>query len=132
MTHELVPIHSRPIASVVAAGRLAVCPSLATFAEPLEASEGFRVLFNGENLAGWYGDRVAAVVEQQAAFHEHWKVVEGEPVNDGQGPCAATYEEFGNIYLWLEYKTVAGVDGGVYLRGEPQVQIRDNHGSGRQ
>ena len=121
-------------------GRLAVflCTPLAALhaAEPAPP-KGFRPLFNGRDLTGWHGLNPHAVVkltgekreanlqEQRADFPKHWRVEKGELVNAGTGPYATTDEEFGDIELLLEYQTVAGADSGVYLRGNPQVQIWD-------
>jgi hypothetical protein len=102
-----------------------------------ESSSSVRKLFNGKDLTGWHGDnphdtvkapadeRAAAIEKQQAAFKEHWSVENGELVNDGHGPYATTDQEFGDIELKFEYKTVAKADSGIYLRGTPQVQIWD-------
>ncbi len=99
--------------------------------------EGFRALFNGKDLSGWYGhnphqglkltgDKKATdLAKQRADFPSHWRVENGELVNAGTGPYATTDEEFGDIELRLEYKTVAKADSGIYLRGAPQVQIWD-------
>ncbi len=99
--------------------------------------KGFRTIFNGKDLTGWHGlnphtvakldgeKREASLKQQRAEFPEHWRVEKGELVNVGTGPYATTDEEFGDIELLLEYKTVAGADSGVYLRGNPQVQIWD-------
>ena len=46
-------------------------------------------------------------------------------MNGGEGPYATTDEEFGDIELLIDYKTVAKADSGIYLRGAPQVQIWD-------
>ena len=109
----------------------------AALAEPPRPPDGFRALFNGEDLNGWYGhnphqtvtlsgdQKQAAVDAQQDDFTRHWTVEDGELVNDGRGPYAATDEDFGDIDLRLEYRTVPGADSGVYLRGTPQVQIWD-------
>ncbi|MCA9175665.1 MAG: DUF1080 domain-containing protein [Planctomycetales bacterium] len=98
---------------------------------------GFRAIFNGKDLEGWHGlnPHTAARLEgeakeknlaaQRAEFPDHWRVENGELVNDGHGPYATTDEEFGDMELWLEYKTVAKADSGIYLRGTPQVQIWD-------
>lgn len=103
------------------------------------APPGFRALFNGRNLDGWYGldphvvekltgtKRDEALARMRAEFDRHWKVENGELVNGGTGPYATTVEEFGDIELLLEYRTVAGADSGIYLRGNPQVQIWDYH-----
>ncbi len=101
--------------------------------------QGFRALFNGSDLAGWYGwnphesaklegDKLAANLEKQRAdFTNHWRAEKGEFVNAGTGPYATTNEDFGDFELLLEYKTVAGADSGIYLRGQPQVQIWDSN-----
>ena len=114
---------------------LACLLSLPLFADA--PPEGFRALFDGQSLAGWYGwnphqglkltgDKKATdLAKQRADFPSHWRVENGELVNAGTGPYATTDEEFGDIELRLEYKTVAKADSGIYLRGAPQVQIWD-------
>ena len=99
--------------------------------------EGFRAIFNGKNLDGWYGlnphnvgqlageEKAANLKSQRAEFPQNWTVGNGELLNDGHGPYATTEEEFGDIELLVEYKTVANADSGIYLRGNPQVQIWD-------
>ena len=101
--------------------------------------EGFRALFNGQDLKGWYGlnphgvagltgeKKQASLDLQRAEFSRFWTVENGELVNDGHGPYATTDEEFGDIELRIEYKTVPNADSGIYLRGTPQVQIWDWH-----
>lgn len=105
-------------------------------AEP-QPPEGFRALFNGKDLTGWHGlnphsvaklegeKKEAKLQEMRSVFASHWHVENGELVNDGTGPYATTDEEFGNIELLIEYKTVPKADSGIYLRGTPQVQIWD-------
>ncbi len=114
---------------------------LLEFASAQEAKppKGFRSLFNGKDLTGWYGldphrseklsgeKKAENLAKQRAEFPEHWKVDQGELVNVGTGPYATTEEEFGDIELMIEYKTVAGADSGIYLRGTPQVQIWDKN-----
>jgi hypothetical protein len=100
---------------------------------------GFRAIFNGQDLAGWYGlnphsaanlkgeKKEANLKQQRADFPKHWKVENEELINNGTGPYATTEAEFGDIELRLEYKTVPRADSGVYLRGTPQVQIWDSN-----
>lgn len=100
---------------------------------------GFRALFNGKDLTGWYGwnphtsvkltgEKLEANLKQQREeFPNHWRVDNGELVNAGTGPYATTNEEFGDIELLIEYKTVPHADSGIYLRGCPQVQIWDKN-----
>lgn len=99
--------------------------------------DGFRAIFNGKDLTGWHGlnphpaSRLSGqkkqdnLARQRAEFPSHWRVENGELVNDGHGPYATTDEEFGDIELLIEYRTVPGADSGIYLRGTPQVQIWD-------
>ncbi len=109
------------------------------FGEPPKPPQGFRAVFNGRDLTGWYGhnphnsekltgeQKKANLAEQRAEFSKYWTVENDELVNDGRGPYATTDEEFGDIELLIEYKTVAKADSGIYLRGTPQVQIWDWH-----
>jgi hypothetical protein len=101
---------------------------------------GFVALFNGTDLTGWRGgntydpaklaalpeaDRLKQIEAWTKTMKEHWSVENGELVNDGKGDYATTEKDFGDFELLVEYKTVAGADSGVYLRGCPQVQIWD-------
>ena len=101
-------------------------------AEP-QPPKGFRALFNGKDLTGWHGwnphqsaklsgEKLEAnLAKQLEEFADHWRVENGELVNDGHGPYANTDEDFGDMEFHLEYKTVAKADSGIYLRGTPQV-----------
>ena len=103
--------------------------------------EGYRAIFNGKDLTGWRGmgtdnpyqlaakteeERAAFFAKNQPGIDAHWKVVDGVLVNDGQGPYATTIEDFGDVELWVDYKTVPKADSGIYLRATPQVQIWDS------
>jgi hypothetical protein len=110
-----------------------------SYAQDPNPPEGFRAIFNGRNLDGWYGlnphaaagltseKKEANLALQRTEFPKNWSVENGELVNDGHGPYATTEEEFGDIELRIEYKTVPNADSGIYLRGTPQVQIWDWH-----
>lgn len=102
--------------------------------------EGFVALFNGEDLAGWHGmphfdpRKLEAMGEEERAKQiatwtedakQHWSVENGELVNDGQGAYLTTDQDFGDIELLIDYKTVPKADSGIYLRATPQVQIWD-------
>jgi hypothetical protein len=103
--------------------------------------EGFESLFNQRDLTGWYAIETddprnfAALTEEkrrekiEAAAKitgEHWRVENGEIVNDGSGPYLTTEREFRDFEFFVEYKTVPKADSGVYLKGTPQVQIWDS------
>ena len=115
-------------------------PAAGLFAAP-QPPAGFRALFNGRDLAGWHGlnphsvaklqgeKKTAKLAQERADFTKHWSVQGDELVNPGTGPYATTDEEFGDLELLLEYKTVAKADSGIYLRGTPQIQIWDKNQS---
>src|SRR5258706_5973819 len=100
---------------------------------------GFTALFDGKDLDGWYGmnmdprkswamseeDRAKQRATDMRSFTNHWSVQNGELVNDGNGPYATTEKDYGDIELFVDYKTVPQADSGIYLRANPQVQIWD-------
>jgi hypothetical protein len=115
--------------------------------------EGFTAIFNGKDLSGWYGwgtedpnNLWNKTPEEQAAYKKqsiegglkdakgndkgdhlnaHWKVENGELVNDGKGLYLTTDKDYGDFELWVDYKMLPLGDSGIYLRGIPQVQIWD-------
>lgn len=127
--------------------------SISAFAENNTPPAGFTALFNGKDLAGWYGwgtqdptDLAKMTPEQRAEYrkhsiegglkdakgndkgdhiHAHWKVENGELVNDGKGLYLTTDKDYGDFELWVDYKMRPLGDSGIYLRGIPQVQIWD-------
>ena len=124
------------IAAVVTSSAMTLTAQRAQGEDP-KPPKGFRAIFNGKDLTGWYGwnphssvklegeKKDANLAQQRKEFPDHWRIENGELINDGHGPYATTEEEFGDIELQLEYKTVASADSGIYLRGTPQVQIWD-------
>ena len=112
---------------------------------------GFTALFNGRDLSGWYGwgtrdpNELWAMSPQEQADYKrksvvgglpegkdgpehvqaHWKVVQGELVNDGKGLYLTTDKDYGDFELIVDYKALPDGDSGIYLRGIPQVQIWD-------
>ncbi|HEV3145008.1 MAG TPA: DUF1080 domain-containing protein [Gemmataceae bacterium] len=100
---------------------------------------GFTALFNGKDVTGWQGvipisKRLKMSPEELKAAQEaadkkvlpHWQAKNGILVNDGEGDNLATVKDFGNIELLLDWKIEPKGDSGVYLRGNPQVQIWDS------
>src|SRR3954463_8405837 len=122
------------------------------FAENNVPPAGFTALFNGKDLSGWYGwatkdptelwkmspeqlaeDKKKSVEGglpegKQGAenINAHWKVEDGEIVNDGKGLYLTTDKDYGDFELLVEYKALPDGDSGIYLRGIPQVQIWDS------
>jgi len=127
----------RPLSPALLAFTLCLALLTPSHAEPPAPPKGFRAIFNGTDLTGWHGldpqsvvklegeKREAVLKQQREEFSKHWRVENGELVNIGTGPYATSDEEFGDMEFHIEYKTVAGADSGIYLRGTPQVQIWD-------
>jgi hypothetical protein len=70
-------------------------------------------------------ERAAKREADTASMRQHWRVEDGELVNDGRGAYLTTDREFGDIELLVDYKTVPKADSGIYLRATPQIQIWD-------
>ena len=124
----------------------AICAALllsfTTQAEEAKAPKGFKPLFNGKDLTGWVGrgrdldprkvdamspeEKKTKQAEWDNDLKAHWKVENGELVNDGKGVYATTAKDYSDIEMLIEYKTVPKADSGIYLRGTPQVQIWDH------
>ena len=66
-----------------------------------------------------YPEFVRLYQGNQGQFDKHWKVENGDFVNDGDGTYATTEKEYGDIELWIDYKTVALADSGIYLCHSP-------------
>jgi len=107
--------------------------------------EGYKALFNGEDLSGWHGmghfdpyklkemseeEREQKLKAETEVAKKHWTVEDGELVNDGKGPYMTTDRDYKSFDLWIDYKTVPKADSGIYLRATPQVQIWDTTEAG--
>lgn len=122
--------------SIAACTLLALGVGSTAFAQDVKPPDGFTALFNGKSFDGWHGRTTvdprkweetpaATKAKLDQEIKDHWKIVGDTVVNDGQGAYLSTNEEFGDIELLVDYKTVPLADSGIYLRGTPQVQIWD-------
>jgi hypothetical protein len=121
------------------------------FSQTVNPPPGFKAHFDGHDLSGWYGwgTKDPAILramspDEQRVYKEksiegglpgsekneninaHWRVENGELVNDGKGLYLTTDKDYGDFELWVEYKALPDGDSGVYFRGIPQVQIWDS------
>jgi hypothetical protein len=100
---------------------------------------GYHALFDGKDLTGWQGaipinkrlamsptELAAAQKEADEKILPHWKVENGLLVNDGLGYNLATAKDYGDFDLYVSWKIQPRGDSGIYLRGNPQVQIWDS------
>jgi|694.fasta_scaffold83032_5 hypothetical protein len=106
-----------------------------------EPPAGFTPLFNGKDLSGWRGrphfdptkeaegtpeERAKRQAEWDADLAAHWKVENGVIVNDGKGVFLTTDRDYADFELYVEWMFPQPCgDSGIYLRGNPQVQMWD-------
>lgn len=106
----------------------------------LPKEEGFVPMFNGKDLSGWKGlvenpiKRAKMTPQELAAkqkaadeqMRKDWRVENGVLVFEGKGynnlVSEKMYEDF---ELLVDWRMEPNGDGGVYLRGSPQVQTWD-------
>lgn len=99
----------------------------ATALSEAEKKEGFRPLFNGQDLTGW---KLRRPDGQQS-----WSVKDGVLVNDvppgGHGTDLVTGEKYWNYIVRFEYMIPKGANSGFYMRGRHEIQILDDFEKGR-
>ncbi len=79
---------------------------------PQEKAQGFKMLFNGKDFAGWRG------VHQTKMPEKHWSVIDGTinvSPSDGSetGNDIVTDEQFGAFELTFEFKLTEGANSGL-------------------
>lgn len=102
------------------------------------APEGFIALFNGKDLTGWKGlvefpQRAKLTPEKLAAAQKtadekilpHWTVKNGILRYDGKGNSLQTAKDYADFELRVDWKIQPKGDSGIYVRGQPQIQIWD-------
>lgn len=105
---------------------------------------GFTPLFNGKDLTGWQGnttmkdratlpaDKLAEKQKDQNDLLPKFWTVEGGNIvclgkkNGNKGVSLQTAKDYGNFQLLVDWKIEPKGDSGIYLRGQPQVQIWDS------
>ncbi len=120
--------------------------ALVAFAAPAARCEdnkppaGFTALFNGKNLDGWQGnvdmnqrrtlpkEKQDELLKQRTrSALEHWTIKDGVLACTGKGGISLqTAADYGNFELMVDWKIEKRGDSGIYLRGQPQVQIWDS------
>lgn len=102
--------------------------------------KGFKALFNGKDLDGWQSvitmkerktlteEQIAAKLKKDnAKLLKHWTVdKDGVLHYDGKGNSLQTVKDYGNFELLIDWKIAEKGDSGIYLRGQPQVQVWDS------
>lgn len=109
----------------------------------LPAQGGYVSMFNGKDYSGWKGlvenpitrAKMSSVelekkqVAADEAMRRDWKIRDGMIVFEGKGyDNICTAREYGDFEMyidWMLYAEGTEADGGIYLRGTPQVQMWD-------
>jgi hypothetical protein len=140
---ENTPMQERLIVATLAVLAIATAATLADDQDKAGPKDnrpppGFQALFNGKDLTGWQGlvelpqrmrlspDELA---RKQAEANEkvlpHWTVKDGILTYDGKANSLQTAKDYGDFELYVDWKIARNGDSGIYLRGNPQVQIWD-------
>nr|MBI1229343.1 DUF1080 domain-containing protein [Cytophagales bacterium] len=113
--------------------------SLQKYLDEMPSGKGFYALFNEKNLEGWQGvfsnpvkraamDAKTYQREQEKAnlsMKDGWEAKDGLLIFKGHGENIGTTTPYGDFELFVDWKITADGDAGLYLRGNPQVQIWD-------
>jgi hypothetical protein len=94
---------------------------------PAETAEGFQLLFNGRDLAGWK--------LRHPDHKQTWSAQNGMLVNtlakDEHGTDLLTEAKFRDFIVRYEYQVPPGANSGFYLRGRHELQVFDDYKSGK-
>ena len=108
----------------------------------MPADEGFKSMFNGKDLSGWQGHvenplarakmKPAELAKKQIEANKkvagNWSVKDGCIWFNGEGDNLCSVKNYGDFEMMVDWKITKRGDGGIYLRGSPQVQICDKSG----
>jgi Domain of Unknown Function (DUF1080) len=131
-------ITSALFAAAIVTGSLR--PAIGKADDEPKPPKGFTALFDGKSLDGWQGhtdmkERATKTKEDLEKLGkqrtktalEHWTVKDGVIHCDGKGGVSLqTAKDYGNFELMVDWKIEKKGDSGIYLRGQPQVQIWDS------
>jgi HEAT repeat protein len=105
----------------------------------MPSDEGFKPMFNGQDLSGWQGlvenpvlrakmkpaELAKKQIEANKKVPGNWSVREGCIWFNGAGDNLCSIKEYGDFEMLVDWKITKKGDSGIYLRGSPQVQIWD-------
>ena len=113
----------------LAAGGTSAAQSTMNTINAKERAEGWRLLFDGQTMAGWRGF-------QQPTLPAGWQAIDGELTRVGEAGDIVTVDEFDDFELTLEWKLSPNGNSGLFYRvtedddvmwhTAPEYQIIDN------
>lgn len=123
---------------IATAALLAFGPAASAAPKNNKPPKGFVALFNGKDLTNWQGlielptrnkltpeQRKTEQAKADELMRQHWSVQDGVLVYDGKGQSLQTIKDYGDFEFYVDWKILPQGDSGIYLRGNPQVQIWD-------
>jgi len=87
-----------------------------------EAQDGFKLLFNGEDLTGWK----LRNPDGRASWTAQNRMLVNEVTDKEHGTDLVTEEKFWNFTVRYEFMVPKGANSGFYLRGRYEIQIMDD------
>lgn len=137
MRFHFTPRPTLHLLALLAVAALTGCQSATGSAEAGNTPPaGFTALWSGRDLAGWWGagtedpakylalppeELQAKRTASLADIQQHWRVEDGELVNDGHGKFLTSEQHYGDFELLVDYKTVPLADSGIYPRDRKSV-----------
>ncbi len=138
-------MRSLSLCLLAAAGLALAAPRPAE--EPLNTPpKGFTALFNGTDLENWQiairidernklkakgGDAYEKAVKAANEKHmKEWTVKDGVLHYTGKGFSLQTIKDYADFEMLMDWKIAEKGDSGIYLRGQPQVQVWDSDRTG--
>jgi hypothetical protein len=135
---QLTRIHT----IVAAAALLGLATSASAAPKLNKAPRGYKALFNGKDLTNWQGlielpkrdkmspaERQAAQAKADELMRAHWSVENGILIYDGKGQSLQSIKDYGDAEFYVDWRIQEKGDSGIYLRGNPQVQIWEPNSS---
>jgi len=118
---------------------VAAAPAVYAAEKLNQPPKGFTALFNGRDLSNWQGlidikrratltpeARTAEQAKADERMRAHWSVKDGIIVFDGKGDSLQTVKDYGNFEMYVDWRIQPKGDSGIYVRGNPQIQIWDD------
>lgn len=105
----------------------------------MSSDEGFKSMFNGQDLTGWQGlvenpvlrakmkpaELAKKQIEANKKIAGNWSVKDACIWFNGEGDNLCSVKQYGDFEMLVDWKITKKGDSGIYLRGSPQVQIWD-------
>ena len=119
---------------------LIFCAASAIAQDAQHPPEGFKAIFNGKDIDGWYGGETRNPSfsegwgEPQFARYrndlhrkvpKHWRIEDGELIGTGAGPDLVSWGNYSDFEMWIDWKVSTNSEAGIGLRYQPGIKLWD-------